>query len=322
MMKNINDIAEITGYSKSTVSRALNHKGRISQKTRDEIIKVAKEVNYSPNSKAVSLSTGKSYTLGVIVPYSTFNSYYDKIMHSIINEAFSAKYKVTFLPTNYDKDTELNYLRMLQTKEFDGLIIVSAVNDYNLIAGYLEYGTIISCEETGNSGVASVMLEKTEGFARVLEVLNDKGIKCIGICFSRTIKNSYIANKVFKLFDEKVIAFNKKMIFENCRNYFDGINAAKYFINISPKIEAIFASSDEVAAGIIKYYQEFNVEIPILIGQENQSIGEFLDISTIDFRLNELGSEAVKMCLNKSAEKKILKSEIIIRGNMHKRRRY
>lgn len=205
---------------------------------------------------------------------------------------------------------------MLQAKEFDGLIIVSAANDYNLIADYLQYGTIVSCEETSNSGVVSVVLERTEGYAPVLEILNDKGIKHIGICFSRTIENSYSARTVFNFFDEKVAAFDKKKLFENCRNYFDGINAAKYFSNISPKIEAIFASSDEIAVGIIKFYQESNIDIPIIIGQENQAIGEFLNFSTIDFRPNEIGSEAVKMCLNKSTEKKTLKSEIIIRGNM------
>lgn len=312
-MKNINDLVEITGYSKSTVSRALNSKGRISQGTRDKILKVAKEINYLPNSKAVSLSTGKSYTLGVIVPYSTFNSYYDKIMHSIINEAFRAEYKVTFLPTNYDKDTELSYLKMLQAKEFDGLIIVSATNDYALIAEYLQYGIIVSCEETGNSGIVSVVLEKTEGYAPVLEILNAKGIKHIGLCFSRTIENSIGAREVFNFFDKEIEEFNQNMIFENCRDFFDGINAAKYFSSISPKVEAIFANSDEIAAGIVKYYQESNLDVPIIIGQENQVIGEFLGISTIDFRLNELGSEAVKMCLNKSTEKKTLKSEIIMR---------
>lgn len=315
-MKTINDIVKITGYSKSTVSRALNNKGRISQETRNKVLNVAKEINYLANSKAVSLSTGKSYILGVIVPYSTFNSYYNKIMHSIIKEAFNAKYKVIFLPTHYDKDTELSCLKMLQAKEFDGLIIVSAINDYALIAEYLQYGMIVSCEETGNSGVASVVLERTEGYAPILEMLNDKGIEHIGLCFSRTLKNSYGAREVFNFFDKKVMEFDEKMVFENCRDFFDGISAAKYFSSISPKVEAILANSDEIAAGIIKFYQESNIDIPIIIGQENQAIGEFLDISTIDFKLNELGSEAVKMCLNKSTEKKTLKSEIIIRGNM------
>ena len=315
-MTNINDLAKITGYSKSTVSRALNNKGRISQETRTKILKTAKAINYLPNSKAVSLSTGKSYTLGVIVPYSTFNSYYDKIMHSIINEAFSTGYKVTFLPTNYDKDTELRYLKMLQAKEFDGLIIASAANDYNFIAQYLQYGMIVSCEETGNSGVASITLERTEGYAPILKILHNKGIHSVGLCFSRTIKNSSGAREVFHFFEKEIVTFDEKMIFENCRNFDDGIKAAQYFSSISPKIEVIFANSDEIAAGIIKYYQKANIEPPIVIGQENQAIGHFLNISTIDFRLNELGSEAVKKCLTKSTEKKTLKSKIIIRGKL------
>ena len=120
----------------------------------------------------------------------------------------------------------------------------------------------------------------------------------------------------FHFFEKEIVTFDEKMIFENCRNFDDGIKAAQYFNSISPKIEVIFANSDEIAAGIIKYYQEANIEPPIVIGQENQAIGHFLNISTIDFRLNKLGSEAVKKCLTKSTEKKTLKSKIIIRGKL------
>lgn len=315
-MKTINDLAKATGYSKSTVSRALNNKGRISKATREEIVKVAKEMNYLPNSKAVSLSTGKSYTLGVIIPYSTFNSYYDKIIHSIIHEAFSVGYKVIFLPTNYDKEIELNYLKLLQAKEFDGLIIVSAANEYTLIADYLKYGMIVSCEETGSSGVVSVELERAEGYAPALEVLQDRSIQQIGLCFSRTLENSFGAREVFHFFVEKLKKESSIPVFENCRNFSDGLTAACYFSQLFPKVEAIFANSDEIAAGIIEFYQKAGLEVPIIIGQENQVIGQFLNISTIDFRLNELGSEAVKMCLNKSKESKTLKSKFLVRGNL------
>lgn len=313
-MPNINDIVKKTGYSKSTVSRALNHKGRLSQGTRERVLKAAKEINYFPNSKAVSLSTGKSDTLGAIVPYSTFNSYHNKIMNGILNEAFEENYKITFLPTHYDRDVELSYLRMLQTKEYDGLIITSAANDYYTIAEYLQYGPIVSCEDTGNSEVPSVALSRTEGYGRILDELLEKGIHQIGICLSRTIEKSYNAKTTFDLFSAKVEGFTRRHVFENCRSYYDGIKAAEYFSCISPRIEAIFASSDENAIGVIKLYQDTNLKVPIIIGEENQPIGEFLDFSSIDFRPNEIGSEAVKMCLEGVTEKRVLTSEVIMRG--------
>jgi DNA-binding LacI/PurR family transcriptional regulator len=312
----INDIAEITGYSKSTISRALKNNTRISKKTRDEILKIAKELNYLPNSKAVSLSTGRSFTLGVIVPYPTFNSYYANIIHSIINATFKKGYKVSFLPSNYDKETELSYLKMLQAKEFDGLIITSAANSYTLIAEFLKYGMIVSCEETGSSGVSSIILERIQGYASGFVALQKLKIKHIGLCFSRTLKNSVGAREVLQFFKDKLPHFTDRTIFENCREFDDGIKAGEYFSELSPQIEAIFANSDEIAAGIIQFYQQHNLSLPIIIGQENQAIGKFLQISSIDFRLEELGKEAVDMCLNGQFDKKILKSRFYHRGNL------
>ena len=49
MPYSLKKIAEESGYSISTVSRVINGKGRISQKTKDEILKIAKEHHYVPN---------------------------------------------------------------------------------------------------------------------------------------------------------------------------------------------------------------------------------------------------------------------------------
>ncbi len=63
------DIAKAVNVSKTTVSMVLNNKEiNVSKETREKIFKVAKDMNYIPNSLARSLSTKKSYTLGMIIP--------------------------------------------------------------------------------------------------------------------------------------------------------------------------------------------------------------------------------------------------------------
>ncbi len=313
-MKNINDIAQITGYSKSTISRALNNKGGISQETIDKVLKVAEELDYAPNKNAVKLSTGKSNIIGVITPYYDENSYYDTILHSILAEAYKTEYKIIFLPTNFNKETEIGYLNMLKTKEIDGVIILSAANQYDVISNYLKYGMIVGCEETGECGVSSIVLDRLNGYMKVLEYLNMSGDEHIGICFARTLSESIGAKQVFDYFKTQNNNVNQSSIFENCKNYMDGKLAGKYFSKMSSNIDVIFANSDEIAAGIIKFYEENHLNCPIIIGQENKSLGEFLNISSIDLKLHEIGSRALQVCVQGTECKTLIKSELIIRG--------
>lgn len=315
-MATINDIAKYTGYSKTTVSRALNRKGRLSQKTRNEVIQAAEKLNYIANSKAVSLSTGKSYTLGIIVPYSVFNSYHDRLMNGILSEAFKNGYKVTFLPTNYSKQKELAYLKLMQSKEYDGIIITSAANDYKTIAEYLKFGPIVSCEDTADTAVPSVTVKRDSAFAAILDLLIDKEIRNIGVCFSRSISKSYNAKTVYDLFSKKIPGFSMVNVFEKCKIYDDGLKAAAYFSMLSPKIEAIFASSDEIAVAITDHYKNKGLSLPILIGQENQPIAEYMGFSSVDFKPDQIGRQAVSMCLENTAGKKRLKSKTVLRGTL------
>ncbi len=66
----LKDIARIAGVSPSTVSFVLNGKAkqmRISETLASKIMEVAKKEGYHPNPVAVSLRTGKSQILGLIV---------------------------------------------------------------------------------------------------------------------------------------------------------------------------------------------------------------------------------------------------------------
>ena len=67
MRLTISDIAKKTGYAKSTVSAALNNKPGVKPKTREEIQRIAAEMNYIPNEFARNLSMQTTNTIGIIV---------------------------------------------------------------------------------------------------------------------------------------------------------------------------------------------------------------------------------------------------------------
>ncbi|WP_196761289.1 LacI family DNA-binding transcriptional regulator, partial [Streptobacillus moniliformis] len=65
----LKDIAELASVSATTVSLVLNDKKtRISKEKKEEIKKIASELNYQPNIIARSLAQKKTFTIGLIIP--------------------------------------------------------------------------------------------------------------------------------------------------------------------------------------------------------------------------------------------------------------
>ena len=67
-MATLKDVAKASGLTVGTVSRVLNNRGYISDKTREKVYQVMKELNYQPNEMARSLSKQKNNTIGIILP--------------------------------------------------------------------------------------------------------------------------------------------------------------------------------------------------------------------------------------------------------------
>ena len=64
----VSDVAKIAGVSTSTVSRVISDNPRISQTTKDKVLKIMDELGYYPNANARSLAINKTGTIGVIMP--------------------------------------------------------------------------------------------------------------------------------------------------------------------------------------------------------------------------------------------------------------
>ncbi len=79
-MANLKQLADALGLSQTTISRALNGYPEVSETTRQRVIEAAQAHNYVPNSSARRLATGKSRTIGHVVPIA---------MHDMINPHFS-----------------------------------------------------------------------------------------------------------------------------------------------------------------------------------------------------------------------------------------
>ena len=115
-------IAEVTGYSINTVSRALRGKNDIKVETRNYIKKVANDYGYVENSIAQSMRLGYTKTISVILG-DISNPHFSILMKEIEIALSKEGYSVFLLNTNEDEENEFSAIQTAINKSVDGIII-------------------------------------------------------------------------------------------------------------------------------------------------------------------------------------------------------
>ena len=130
---NLKELSYLTGFSISTISKALNDKVDISTKTKKIVMGVAKEYNYVPNSFAVGLRNNKSYTIAVILPQINISFYADLLSH-FQKIADKEGYRILVFQSFKSEAKELESLKSIRDGSIDGAIVITEnVNNNNHI---------------------------------------------------------------------------------------------------------------------------------------------------------------------------------------------
>ena len=123
----LSDIAKKVGVTKQTVSLVLNKQPSqvsISEKTREKVMKAARDLNYQPNYLARNLKEQKSYYIGVTYPegllYSE-NPYLSRLQYGLALAMVDSDYGLVFQNKPMDVD---HAVKLTHSKRFDGVIFV------------------------------------------------------------------------------------------------------------------------------------------------------------------------------------------------------
>ncbi|MBC2844140.1 LacI family DNA-binding transcriptional regulator [Winogradskyella flava] len=120
----IKELSCLSGYSISTVSKAMNNKKDISLETRKAIRNIAKQHNYIPNNYAVSLRSKTSKSIAIIVPKVTERCF-NQALDSLQKKAEIENYRILFYQSFGNKSREKNYINSLNDGSVHGIIVIS-----------------------------------------------------------------------------------------------------------------------------------------------------------------------------------------------------
>lgn len=296
-MANIRDIAKLTGYSVSTISRVINNHPYVDDEKRAKVLEVMTELNYVPNRSAQNLSYGKTKNIGVILPFVN-HAYYDQMLSGILQAAFDHGYQISLLPTNYDQKLEKRYLEEFAKRSFDGLIVTTKSNPIKEFFDYFQYGPIIFCEEIPNADVSCVYINLKESLREAFSYMKEKGIKRPGMTLGRSKNISHNSRFSIRIAKDVYPDFDEANIFWDCIMASDGIQAARFFKE--QKVDGILTFGDDIAATIL---QQYRTNKPLVIGRENLLISEVMGFSTLDHHLPECGKKAFEAFYHNKHEK-------------------
>jgi LacI family transcriptional regulator len=318
----INDIAQVTGFSISTVSRVLNGKSkqyRISEKSQKKIETVAKELNYIPNYFASNLKSSKTNTLGLIVP-SLNNPFFASIASKINITLRSYGYTVIIGESNEDVEIEKMELNLFISQNIEGLIIVPCSSEKDHIKQIYDQGLplIMIDRYFEDSDIPFVSTDNFDGAFKATKLLIENGhseIICIqgvktSISSQLRVKGFKHAMKVSGILD----TFN---VVGDDFSVQNGYVETKLLLQKKERPSAIFTLSNTIAMGCIKALIEENVHIPEDISIITFDDHEYFDylatpLTSIAQPLEDLCKIATKYLLSKLNNEKVLTIKQII----------
>ncbi len=118
----IKEIANKLNVSVSTVSRALSNHPRIGLSTREKVQKLAKELNYEPNTQAIFFKQKKTHVIGVVLPFIR-EDFFSEAISGIETAAMEHEYTILFGQSYDDPEREKKVVDAMKKQRVDGLII-------------------------------------------------------------------------------------------------------------------------------------------------------------------------------------------------------
>ena len=118
----IKEIAKKLNVSVSTVSRALSNHPRIGLSTRERVQKLAKEMNYEPNTQAIFFKQKKTRVIGVILPFIR-EDFFSEAISGIETAAMEHDYTILFGQSYDNPEQEKKVVEAMKKQRVDGLII-------------------------------------------------------------------------------------------------------------------------------------------------------------------------------------------------------
>ena len=334
MIKNqvtIKDIARELGISPSTVSKALKGHPDISSATKKAVRDLVEKWNYKPDPIALSLQSGQSKTIGVIVP-EIIHYFFSTVIGGIGDLAYDSGYQVMFCQSNESYKREVNAVATLLSSRVDGILVsvTKETENFDHLRKIQDSGIPLVFFDRICTEIESdrVVVDDEEGAYKAVRHLIAVGCRNIvhlsgppNLMIGKYRKEGYIRalkENNFPVTERNIIRCDTA---EEARLVIPG------FLSGNNIPDGFFAVNDLTAAETMKIVKRYGFNVPediAIVGYTNGQIASVTDppLSSVDQHGYIMGREAVKLLIdrlekdyNAPFQTKVIKTELVIKGS-------
>lgn len=305
----IKDIAQKVGVSNATVSLVLNGKqkeGRISEEVTKKILKVAKELNYQPNSFARGLRMGRSNTIGLILA-DISNNFFANIAFYIQEYAEACGYSVIITNTNEDGEKMEKMINVLKSRQVDGFIIVPTEDGEEHINSLLKtkMPVVLLDRFFPNLPISHIVVNNYHASFEATNLLLESGCKNVAlVIYDNKLPHMQDREKGYKEALVKKKRYNpkltKKITYMNIED--DIATAIQDILNENPAVDGIFFASNSISVISLKQLIKSGVSIPEnikIVCFDKSEVFEFapFPIPYVQQPIQEMSKKAVEVLI-------------------------
>lgn len=308
MAVRLKDIAEDLGVSLVTVSKVLRNKPDVGEETRERVLRRMKELNYRPNMLARGLASGKSYTVGLIVP-DLVHTFFAEFAKGLSAGLRKRSYQLILASAEEEPWLEREEIENLMARGVDALLIASC--------------------QTGSDGFKSLVASKTPYILvdRMLSSLKPYFVGTDDVAAGRMatehlihigrrriahIGGEFISTSIDRLagyraalhahgigYHEKFVAIRARLEEGGDRI---GSDAMSGLLKLKAPPDAVFCYNDLTAVGAIRCIRAHGLRVPqdiAVIGCGNLRLSSYLEVplSSIDQSVVQQGEQAAGLAL-------------------------
>lgn len=302
-MVTIKDVSKRSGYSITTVSKALNNYSDISISTKKKILDLCEEMGYVPNLSARSLITQKSYTIGIIFEEITGvglqHPLFSKILESFKNTVEAHGYDIMFLSNRMGTQNG-SYLEHCKRKQVEGVLaLCGEFGSDEMNALYKSnIPTIVIDFELEN--ISNITSNNVQGVEQAVKYLHDLGhTKIANIYGGEYLYIGELRKRSFERAMEKY-GLNINNDFQVSGEFFskeNGYEAMKHILELEEQPTALFCASDMLAIGAMQAINEIGKSVPedySIVGFDGIDVGQLISprLTTIRQNSDKMGKIA------------------------------
>lgn len=329
----IEDIARRAGVSHTTVSRALRDSPLISPEVREEIKRLAREMNYVPNAIAQSLQNQRTNTIGVVVT-SIADPFYAEVVEGIEQVARSAGLSVLLSASHRDVEQEIAAIDNFYRRRVDGILLADSrirQQDMKQLGQIAAPIVLINSQTKEQSKMFhSVEIDDRLGGQMAVEHLISLGHTAIGYLGvgDRSRSNEQrlegyrmaLTKAGLRLIDDWIVISDEDFTRTS------DVDSGQHMLPklVAAGVTSICCYNDMIAIGALLACQELGISVPqelSLVGFDGIALSRYVTppLTTIRQPMLDIGGNAAQMLLDllqeKDVENRVLSPFLVKRGS-------